>query len=208
MAHTSSKTWISHEAREAERFEAFQAASRRKLFLNTSPFIPKDLTSWITQRTEMHDATIRRDKRSIAAREEQRRLARQGVPPLRQAFDGKVFPENQGAVLSEFTIWCPNWDMPWRPRAPWPGLKEAQLEGDDRNKTNVGRFLPLPRQPGNPTVTFNHIPMVYSFPFDQVRKVPTMEDVYLPVDEIDEDVIPNLLNKELLEELDPGDIFL
>ncbi|KAJ9661248.1 hypothetical protein H2201_006607 [Coniosporium apollinis] len=206
MAYSSSRTWISHGAREAERFDAFQTAARRDHFKNSSPFIPKDIVTWVTHRKEMQDAHVRRERRLIELVEQERK-ARQTQPPPRPALNGKLLSACQGAVLSQYTIWCRNWDVPWKPHAPWPGYKERQWEGDDRNHTNVGRFLPLPRLPGNPTVTFSHIPAIEIFPFDEVRRIPTMEDIFLPVDEIEDEVVPNLLNKDLLDELDPHDIF-
>lgn len=44
--------------------------------------------------------------------------------------------------------------------------------------------------------------MVEQYPLDKVQCIPTMEDVYAPVDEIDEEFIPDLLNTDVLEALE------
>ena len=37
---------------------------------------------------------------------------------------------------------------------------------------------------------------------DQVQCIPTMEDVYAPIEEIEEEVIPDLLDSDILEALE------
>lgn len=44
--------------------------------------------------------------------------------------------------------------------------------------------------------------VIEQYPLDRVQCVPTMEDVYLPVDEIEEEDIPKYLNQDILEALD------
>ena len=105
---------------------------------------------------------------------------------------------NRGRVLGELTIWCSDWTNGKDEISPWPTLAEMKWEGDDRAKTNVGRFPPLPREKGPVSLSWNQLPVVEQYPLDQVCKIPTMEDVYLPVDP---DIEPE---KEFLwsEELD------
>ncbi|KAF2804270.1 uncharacterized protein BDZ99DRAFT_545500 [Mytilinidion resinicola] len=64
--------------------------------------------------------------------------------------DENVFslPENHGVVVCEKRIWCPQWQLK-KEIAPWPALPKMIWEGDDRAKTTVGRFLPLPPEPGS-----------------------------------------------------------
>ena len=44
--------------------------------------------------------------------------------------------------------------------------------------------------------------VIEQYTLDQVQCIPTMEDVYLPVDEIEEEDIPKYLNQDLLDALE------
>lgn len=170
-----------------------------------SPFVPWEMSDWLVHRQEMVQAQGRQLQRALERKETQKKLEKSGLNPLMKPFQGHEFKGNYSAVLCQQTIFCPNWHLK-KERAPWPSIQELKWEGDDRASTKVGRFLPLPRQPDNPTVAWHHLRVLKQFYFDQVRLVPTMEDIFLPVDEIDEDVVPDLLIKELADALDPQDI--
>ena len=107
-------------------------------------------------------------------------------PPIATPFGGKAFDDGRSAVLGRPSIWRSDMEAtaPSRQTAPWPNATEYKWEGDDRARSGVGRYLPLPRAGGNDTVAWHQRPMLEPLPFDAVRKVPTMEDVYSPVDEI------------------------
>lgn len=71
-----------------------------------------------------------------------------------------------------------------RAEPDWPCAQEFKYEGDDRIKTDLrhGRFLPVPRIPGNDTVTWQQLPFADQWPLDQVHcgsnfKKPDVEDV-------------------------------
>lgn len=104
---------------------------------------------------------------------------------------------NYGRALGERTIWCDDWQNGKDEIAPWPCLAELKWEGDDRAKTGVGRYPPLPREQGPVGLPWNQLQAVEQYPIDQIARIPTMEDVYLPVDEIDDEVKYALLNKDL-----------
>lgn len=104
---------------------------------------------------------------------------------------------NYSLALGEKTIWCEDWQNGKEEIAPWPCSAELKWEGDDRAKTNVGRYPPLPREQGPIGLHWNQLQAVEQYPLDQIARIPTMEDVYLPVDEIDDDVKYDLLNKDL-----------
>ncbi|KAF2732047.1 hypothetical protein EJ04DRAFT_514173 [Polyplosphaeria fusca] len=70
-------------------------------------------------------------------------------------------------------------------------------EGDDRAKTGVGRFPPIPREVGAPGIQWNQLQAVEQYELDKTCLVPDMEDIYLPVDEIDDEVKYDLINKDL-----------
>jgi hypothetical protein len=64
-------------------------------------------------------------------------------------------------------------------------------------KTFVGRFFPLPREMGAPGMIWSQLHVVPQHPFDSMRSIPTMEDIYLPVDQIDDSVKYDLIPKDL-----------
>lgn len=92
-------------------------------------------------------------KRNIAIKQSRNTVdAKTAVKPV---LEGKTFPDNRSTVLCHETIWAP-WSTATEthPEALWPDRTEFQYEGDDRAKSAVGRFLPLPRKPGNETVNW------------------------------------------------------
>jgi len=141
------------------------------------------------------------------------------LPPLIPAFKGKLHSDCLSYVLCLPTIFCPTWYLPdptqpdpdlQKPHAPWPCAAEMRWEGDDRARTNFGRQLPLPRvpaHPGNRTAAWHMRSAIKSHKLDYFPRVPTGEDVYCPVDEIEEDVLGRLINKDLLEAIDMEDQF-
>lgn len=69
--------------------------------------------------------------------------------------------------------------------AGWPCAQELKYEGDDRVATDVkhGRFLPVPRRPGNDTVNWQQLSFLEQHPFDLVfcggnRKKHSEEEVF------------------------------
>ncbi|KAF3008984.1 hypothetical protein E8E13_011526 [Curvularia kusanoi] len=117
---------------------------------------------------------------------------------------------NYSLVLGERTIWCKDWQNGKEEIAPWPSPEEMKWEGDDRAKTNVGRYLPLPREQDWTIYTrldkvqnsWSTLQVVEQYPLDQVARIPSLEDVYYPVDEIDDSVKYDLLTKDLLDAMD------
>jgi hypothetical protein len=109
---------------------------------------------------------------------------------------------NRSLVLGEQTIWCVDWKNGKEEIAPWPTFAEMKWEGDDRAKTSVGRFLPLPREMGAPGIAWSLLQAVEQYEMDRVGRIPTLEDIYLPVDEIDDDVKYDLITKELEDAMD------
>ena len=64
---------------------------------------------------------------------------------------------------------------------------------------NYGRELPLVRdwKQGNDTVTYERVMRLPEFDLDAVRRVPSYEDIYFPVDEVEDDAGTHLLNSDL-----------
>jgi hypothetical protein len=79
-------------------------------------------------------------------------------------------------------------------------------EGDQRvasENGRYGRFPALPRiHTDNEDINFINRPYVRPWDFDEVWHVPQMDSIYAPVDEIDESVVPTMLNQELLGAID------
>lgn len=136
-------------------------------------------------------------------------------PPIRPALDGKPLSAdtNHSAVLSQRTIFTPQWQQDKAHVAPWPHKPEMKYEGDDRISTDPlhRRFPAAPRVSGNETVNWQHRAVVDQWPFD---------DFYYPIPhpveiwerthridelEIDDDEGERLLGKELMDLLDPVD---
>lgn len=109
---------------------------------------------------------------------------------------------NYSRALGEQTIWCTDWQNGKEEIAPWPCIAEMKWEGDDRAKTGVGRFPPLPREQGPVGLPWSQLQVVEQYPLDKIAQIPTMEDIYLPVDEIDDAIKYDLLNKGLEDSID------
>ncbi|KAF2804101.1 uncharacterized protein BDZ99DRAFT_343968, partial [Mytilinidion resinicola] len=193
MAYYSKKAWMSPEARENEKYHVVMNSMRR--LFPKSEVAKMDKTKWLAHRQAVVEAHTKQLERAVKIKEEV--LSKGGQQPIPNRLKEKEFPENHGVVLCEKTIWCPKWQLK-EEVAPWPTLPEMKWEGDDRAKTTVGRFLPLPREPGSAAVAWHNLRVLPAWPFDDVRKIPTLEDILLPVDEIDEDIVPDLLNSDLL----------
>jgi hypothetical protein len=152
-------------------------------------------------------------RRKLAALEEERRarILQEQTPhseteylqTVRRSVDSGLHYEGSlAAVLGVKTIWCMNWMEGKEEVAPWPSFAELKWEGDDRAKTSVGRFLPLPREMGAPGITWAQLQVVEQYELDQVARIPDMEDVYLPVDEIDDEVKYDLITRDLEEAME------
>lgn len=77
-----------------------------------------------------------------------------------------VMTGNTSRVLGMKTIWCHDWQNGKDEIAPWPSMQEMKWEGDDRAKTNCGRFLPLPREQGAQGILWSqlHVSLVMQTP--------------------------------------------
>ena len=93
-------------------------------------------------------------------------------------FNGKALGDGRSGVLGEKTIWT----MHWAPESghelcPWPTAAEYKEEGDERHTSGFGRFLPVPRVAGNPTVTYKQKSYQEPYRMDYVHPVPKLYDV-------------------------------
>ncbi|KAF2130708.1 hypothetical protein P153DRAFT_374595 [Dothidotthia symphoricarpi CBS 119687] len=203
----NSHTWVSPEAQAHTDFMVIRNSMRR---LFKSADVSKwKLSDYIAHLEAMAIAEAHRLSARVKSKEEahllhlsisldvQHTLRKCGLADAN--FDQRG---NYGRILGEQTIWCLDWTSGKDEIAPWPTECEMKWEGDDRAKTGVGRFLPLPREEGPPGIPWNQLPVVEQYPIDMIARIPTMEDVYLPVDEIDNDVTFDLVNRGLVDAID------
>ncbi|TLD36793.1 hypothetical protein E2P81_ATG02575 [Venturia nashicola] len=197
------------------------------------PFVPRDHAQYLEHITEMNIAEQAALTRKMLQFEEEKRLGfpelhgvkafagkkfgsmedgEDHLPEVNEFRKTAEFrysqnPPTRGYVLAERTIWCPAPSVPWRQQPAWPCKSEMEWEGDQRVATENGRFgryPPLPRvDPNNDSVVWHLKPRLRSYRFDEPWLVPTMEDIYCPVDQIDDpEVIGMLLNNDLFTEID------
>lgn len=176
----------------------------RRLFKNSEVSKWK-LVDYLAHQKDMLASSQNYTNRKIAANEAFSRAAASTTSvldeyctSLRDQVIANLYTEgNISLVLGEKTIWCQDWQNGKDEIAEWPTQAEMKWEGDDRAKTSVGRFLPLPREMGAPGIIWSQLQVVEQYPLDQVARIPTMEDIYAPVDEIDEDVKRKFLTQDL-----------
>lgn len=189
----NSRTWVSPDTQAQQEFLVIRNSMRR--LFKASDVASWKLNNYLGHRQAMIAAEAYKLANQVDIKEKNRTVLPTSIPPETQydlrkwGLEGNFEQHgNYGRVLGEQTIWCMDWLNGKDEVAPWPTLAEMKWEGDDRAKTGVGRFLPLPREEGPPSLPWNQLPVVEQYPFDQIAKIPTMEDVYLPVDDqIEED---------------------
>jgi hypothetical protein len=203
----NSRTWLSTDAQAMQEFMVIRNAMRRQ-FKNADVAKWK-YTDYIAHREAMVASQASMLASKVKAKEDSLTLHIPPIPLETQQNLNKwgLFGNfnqhgNLSRVLGEQTIWCHDWLNGKDETAPWPSTAESKWEGDDRAKTGVGRFLPLPREEGPPGLSWNQLPIVEQYPIDQVARIPTMEDVYLPVDDQIEAEKEYLWSKDLEEAMD------
>ncbi|KAK7553673.1 hypothetical protein IWX49DRAFT_221474 [Phyllosticta citricarpa] len=210
--HTSSRVWVSDRCRQEEQYEVAQIGVRRNFRKYDKDIMEpiKDFGSWLRHQSAMHNVKLEAERRKIAEME-QRALVREKDKEAQMAgvpfWDLRDRQPGHGAALGMPTIWCPDWKTPDRRVAAWPTLSEMKWEGDDRARTGVKRFLPLPREPTNGAVAWNHLPMIHQQPFDQVWTIPTELDILYPMHQLDEEAERDrhrLLPPDLIDAIEPG----
>ena len=106
----------------------------------------------------MKELEVQNMRLEIERRKAERRstkIPKASTPFILSEDKRRLLEDNRSTVLAMPSIWSPNFrESTERPDAPWPDRDELRYEGDDSAKTNVCRFLPLPRRPGNETVTW------------------------------------------------------
>ncbi|KAL8963523.1 MAG: hypothetical protein Q9183_005002 [Haloplaca sp. 2 TL-2023] len=195
--YSNSQTWVSPLTNAKDEWKRI-SHGLHALNLNHpdhSPFVPKEFPDYIKHKAEhLNDR-----KKEILRRFQQRQFASADQENIAPAFNGIEFNDNRSAVLGLESMWCP-WYSPTKqhPEAPWPNKEEMREEGDERHTSQFGRFMALPRNPGNETVTYKQRSPVKQYFVDRVWEVPDPEDVG---EEFEEEVMEELLGGKLMGEL-------
>ena len=92
-------------------------------------------------------------------------------------FQGKIFADNRGTVLSQHTIWTP-WsaEADYGGLAPWPTQRDYIHTGDERHRRGNDRHFPIPRVPLDMRKfrkweNIADLPILDPHPMDRVRFV-------------------------------------
>ncbi|KAL8666427.1 MAG: hypothetical protein Q9202_001450 [Teloschistes flavicans] len=194
-SHTNSRTWVSHNIRTRDEWKRINSGIHSLNLNHTdhSPFIPKSFDEFL-----QHKADYLGDrKRDMQAR---CNTAVSGDRSIDPAFGGNLFKDGRGAVLAFETIWC-LWDEPTvkHPQAPWPHKEEMREEGDERHTSQFGRFMALPRNPGNETVAYKQRSPVKQHYHDRVWDIPDPDEMG---ESFDEREMETLVGDSLLGEID------
>ncbi|KAH7117038.1 hypothetical protein B0J11DRAFT_443216 [Dendryphion nanum] len=203
---STSYTWQSPEQKHMQDFVIVRNAMRR-LFKNSEVSKWK-LADYLAHQNAMIASQQHYLNRQLAAKDASSSRSLSSSlddysASLRDQVVANLHTEgNASLVLGEKTIWCHDWENGKEEVAEWPTYAEMKWEGDDRAKTAVGRFLPLPREMGAPGIIWSQLQVVDQYPLDQVCRIPTMEDVYAPVDEIEDDVKYYLVSHDLEDAID------
>ena len=176
MAYTNSKTWVSPQMAEHERWGIVSSNLRRMRF-DRSPFVPRQFSEWIQHRAQYTAIQTEQEKRRLAHVEATCASGFEaGQCAIIPALGGSIFNDGRSAVLGQLTIWSV-WAKSPEPRklAPWPGKDELKEEGDERHTSDFTRFLPIPRVPGNETVAWKQKALVRAYYLDYVLPVGTVD---------------------------------
>ncbi|KAF1360029.1 hypothetical protein EJ07DRAFT_117283 [Lizonia empirigonia] len=203
----NTSTWMSEEARATQEFLVVRNSMKRQ-FKNADVAKWK-ITDYVAHREAMMASAAKKRAQQAQGMDGESALRVPPIAPQKQdmmrrcGLTGNLDQVgNYGRALGEKTIWCQDWESGKEEVAPWPCMAEMKWEGDDRAKTSVGRYLPLPREQGPVGIPWSQLQVVEQYPLDQVARIPTMEDVFLPVDEIDDEVKYDLLTKDLEDAMD------
>lgn len=198
----ASNIWMSPQQMEQKSFDNWIFSMNQ--ICRNSPFVPTTMVEWLEYRRFVKEAQIlQAEKKLQMARGAGAQVSNVTIV---KPFLGKVFfdREPRSAIFWEQTIWCHSGNLKQQ-RADWPSMEELRWEGDDRARSGVGRFPPIPRWTPDDTICWKQCEPVLTYSLDRVWLTPTMEDIIAPVDEIEEEDIPALISKDLLDALDPDE---
>jgi hypothetical protein len=152
--------------------------------LDRSPFVPRSLAEFATHRVDVYQDLVDRVRDRCEAEIASAKIARIQRREVTLPFSGPSdFMYGRAHWLTSKTIWTPLAESNVsRLTADWPTPDEYKEEGDERHTSGYGRFLPLIRDPGNPTVVWKQKNLLQQFPTDMVHPVPRLTSIELPND--------------------------
>ena len=208
VTHTNARTWINPRMAEHERWLEVERNLKRMELIPRSPFVPHTFEEWLHFRSGRLEDEREEQARKLANRRASNVYIQSGIAPVkvRSAMGGRRFVDGRSTVLCMPTMWSP-WYSPTetRPQALWPCPEEMKEEGDERNTSRFGRFLGLPRVPGNETVVWKQKHYLPPLPFDDVWRRPNAETFEDMRRQTETDVMEKmvwLLGKSLMDALD------
>ncbi|MCJ1447020.1 MAG: hypothetical protein MMC23_007528 [Stictis urceolatum] len=153
-------------------FRGVQAALNRMRF-DRSPFIPRTSQEYSRHEAEMTAEKAEQSRLKLEQVKTDEETARKQERQPRVPFVPGEYLHNRATGLAQESIWSPLWQpTEEHPLAPWPSLDEFKEEGDERHTSGFGRYLPIPRAPGNSTVAWKQKPFIEMYSLDQVHHVP------------------------------------
>ncbi|MCJ1432818.1 hypothetical protein MMC27_002175 [Xylographa pallens] len=166
-SHTNSRVWVSPLEKIQDRWLVVKDNLSRVRF-DRSPFVPQDRPGYFEHLASQAEDLAKKEKKRLGQLEAERGGHHSWIIP----FNGQSFLDNRSAVLAVPSIWSLWYKPPQsRPEAPWPTPDEFREEGDERHTSGFGRFLPLPRVPGNETVVWKQKAFLEPYNLDQVDPV-------------------------------------
>ncbi|MCJ1400863.1 hypothetical protein MMC11_004072 [Xylographa trunciseda] len=191
-SHTNSRVWVSPLEKIQDRWLVIKDNLSRVRF-DRSPFVPQDRPGYFEHLASQAEDLAKKEKKRLEQFEAERGGHHSWIIP----FSGKSFSDNRSAVLAVPSIWSMWYQAPQtRPEAPWPTHDEFREEGDERHTSGFGRFLPLPRVPGNETVVWKQKAFLEPYELDHVNPVLWREDTPRLLEE-EEQILAETLMTEL-----------
>lgn len=200
---------------ELERFRRAYPNFKR-LYKENQALLPWTFDAWLRHRADATQASHEELSRRVAVHEQDQRemavLREQTGRSHLQLFGGANYlPGSRtpwpslSPVLCQQTMWCQDWWVDHREGAnTWPDAWELKFEGDDRVNSaqwpDYRRYMPLPRQP-RPSIElqgqWSLRPRLLQYDFDEIYRPKSFEDIYYPVEEVDEELGQHLLGSLL-----------
>ena len=178
VTHTNSRTWVNPRMAEHERWLEVERNLKKMELIPRSPFVPHTFEQWLAFRQGRLEDERAEQYKKLSSRQSSGAYIQGSSEPVKimPAMGGREFFDGFSTVLCMPTMWNP-WSSPTEilPQALWPCAEEMKEEGDERNTSKFGRFLSLPRVPGNDTVVWKQKKHLRSLDFDEVWRLPNAE---------------------------------
>ncbi|KAG8531128.1 uncharacterized protein KY384_004486 [Bacidia gigantensis] len=194
---------------ERDKWDYVKRNLHKMELIHRSPYVPHTFQGWMHFKSARAGDVLKEGNEKLARRQKDNRYVLSGIEPVKilPVMKGKTFNDGRSLVLAEKTIWSRP-DKPSLleyPTAPWPCKEEMREEGDERNTSRFGRFLGLPRHPGNETVNWKQKKHLLPLEFDNIWHLPDKESYERSREEIDDEtreLMESLLGEDLLEAID------